>query len=240
MRNVAALTKRELLAYFLSPMAYVVLTVFLALSGYVFFSAVSNTQEATLVPLFEFLFLLLLLISPMLTMRLFADEFQSGTIEPLLTAPVTAAEVVLSKYLASLFFLLAMLVPTFVHAAVLFAFGTPDGGLVVAGYLGVFLLGGFFLAVGLVASACVRSQVSAAVISIVVLLSLLVLPVVVPKGATGAVSDAVRTLCFTGHFEEFTRGIVDTRDVAYFLLGTAFCVFLTCVLVAVRRWKGAV
>jgi ABC-2 type transport system permease protein len=237
-RNVATLAKRELLAYFLSPMAYVVLTVFLLLSGYMFFGSVTATRQATVVPLVEFLFLLLLLISPMLTMRLFADEFAGGTIETLLTAPVTTAEVVLSKYLASLFFLLVLVVPTMAHAAVLLALARPDGGLVTAGYLGVFLAGSFFLAVGLVASACVRAQISAAVVALVLLLTLLVLPNLVPTDAAGPLPDALRYVCCTPHFEEFTKGVVDTRDVLYFLMADAFCVFLTSVIVAVRRWRG--
>lgn len=238
MRNVTTLTKRELVAYFLSPMAYVVLTAFLLLSGYVFYHAVTSTHQAAIAPLIEFLFLLLLLISPLLTMRLFADEFQSGTIETLMTAPVTTAEVVLSKYLAALFFLLVLLVPTMLHAAVLFTLGEPDGGLVVASYLGVFLLGSFFLAAGMVASACVRAQISAAVVTLVVLLGLLVLPMLVPQSATDSFSEALRYLCYTPHFEEFTKGIVDTRDVVYFLLANVFCVFLTMVVVTVRRWRG--
>lgn len=238
MRNVTALTKRELVAYFLSPMAYVVLTAFLLLSGYVFYSAVTRTHQAAIAPLIEFLFLLLLLISPLLTMRLFADEFQSGTIETLMTAPVTTAEVVLSKYLAALFFLLVLLVPTMLHAAVLFTLGEPDGGLVVASYLGVFLLGSFFLAAGMVASACVRAQISAAVVTLVALLGLLVLPMLVPQSSTDSFSEALRYLCYTPHFEEFTKGIVDTRDVVYFLLANVFCVFLTMVVVTVRRWRG--
>ena len=167
MRNVAALTRRELGAYFLSPIAYIVLTVFVLLPGYVLSELlIRRLATADLTPVIHLMGWVLLFISPMLTMRLFADEFQSGTIEPLMTAPVTTLEVVLSKYLASLLFLLTALVPTFLYGAVLCHLGQPDPGPMVAGYLGLFLLGAYFLGVGMVASACVRTQISAAVITI--------------------------------------------------------------------------
>ena len=145
MRNVAELTRRELAATFLSPIAYIVLVVFVMLPGYVLSEIlIRRMATADMTPVVHLMAWVLLFISPMLAMRLFADEFQSGTIEPLMTAPVTTLEVVLSKYLASLFFLLTALVPTFVYAAVLFQIGRPDPGPVLAGYLGLFLLGAYF------------------------------------------------------------------------------------------------
>ena len=237
MRNVATLTKRELLAYFLSPMAYVVLTVFLLLSGYVFYTSIAVSREATITPFIEFLFVLLLLVSPMLTMRLFADEFESGTIETLMTAPVTTAEVVLSKYLAALFFLLVGRVPTFLYAAILVAYGEPDPGRLVTAYFGIVLLGSFFIAVGMTASACMRAQITAAVVTIVVLLGLLVVPTLLPRTAADPLTQAVRYVGYSDHFEQFRKGVLDTRDVFYFLMCDALGVFLTAVIVTVRRWR---
>ena len=238
MRNVATLTKRELIAYFLSPIAYIILTVFILLSGYVFFEILTRSQVAEMAGIIGFMGWILLSVSPMLTMRLFADEFQSGTIETLMTAPVTTLEVVRSKYLASLVFLLAMIVPTMVYAAVLFAFGTPDPGPILAGYFGLFLLGAFYLAVGMVASACVRTQISAAVLTFVVLLLMWIMGFLVPRDAVDSFSKALRYISFTGHFfEGFTKGIIDTRDVFYFVTTSLFCIFLTTVIVTVRRWR---
>lgn len=239
MRNVAALTRRELAAYFLSPMAYVVLTVFVLLPGYVL-SEVTIRQlgVADMGPIINLMAWVLLFISPMLTMRLFADEFQSGTIEPLMTAPVNTLEVVLAKYLASLVFLLVALVPTFLYPAALFALGKPDPGPIVAGYFGLYLLGAYFLALGMVASACVRTQVSAAVITIVLLLGLQIVGQVVPTDAVDPLSKAARYLSYWNHyFGVFTKGIVDTRDVVFFVSHIVFFVFLTAVVVAVRRWR---
>jgi len=239
MRNVAALTKRELLAYFLSPLAYVVLTVFVVVPGYLFYRfPISTWRIAEMRVVFDFTAWVLLFITPMLTMRLFAEEFQSGTIETLMTAPVTTFEVVLSKYLASLFFLLVALVPTFIYAAVLFTIGDPDPGPIVASYFGLFLLGAYFLAVGMAVSACVRSQTSAAVITIILLLVLQILGFLVPPDAVDPFSKALRYLSYFHHFYGvFAKGIVDTRDVFFFASMSLFCVFLTTVIVTVRKWR---
>ncbi len=240
MKNVATLTKRELMAYFLSPMAYIILAVFLILIGYLFFDTLARWRaaNATMGQTLGFMGFISMFILPLLTMRLFADEFDSGTIETLMTAPVTTLEVVLSKYFASLIFLLVLIVVAMLYAVVLFAFGTPDPGPIVAGYFGLFLLGAFYLAVGMVASACVRTQIAAAVVSIVLLLLLYILGYIVRPDAVGPLSKALRYLSFTHHFfDVFTKGIIDTRDVLYFVTMSLFCVFLTTVIVTVRRWR---
>ncbi len=238
MRNVATLTKRELMAWFLSPMAYVVLCVFLGFIGYMSFQFLSFSRRAEMSQVLGFMGFIWIFILPLMTMRLFADEFDSGTIETLMTAPVTTLEVVLSKYLASLVFLLVLILPTMIGAAILFAYGKPDPGPIVAGYFGLFLLGAFYLAVGLLASACVRAQVAAAIIAIVLLLALYILGYIIRPEAIDPLSKALRYMSFSPHFfGSFTKGILDTRDVLYFLMNTVFCIFLTTVIVTVRRWR---
>ncbi|MBM4036762.1 MAG: ABC transporter permease [Planctomycetes bacterium] len=237
MRNLATLTKRELIAYFLSPMAYIVMIVFLGLVGYLFFEFLTNSRQADMSQIIGFMGFIWIFILPLVAMRLFADEFDSGTIETLMTAPVTTFEVVLSKYLASLVFLLVLVLPTVFYAAVLFAYGSPDPGPLMAGYFGLFLLGSFYLAVGMVASACVRTQIAAAVISIVLLLLLHILPFMRPY-AVDQLWKTLRYISSSEHFfGTFTRGIVDTRDVLYFVTTSLFCIFLTTVIVTVRRWR---
>jgi ABC-2 type transport system permease protein len=240
MRNVAALTKRELVAYFLSPMAYIILTVFAVVVGLVFYEVLTRSlrPNITMTQTIGLAGYLLLSVSPMITMRLFADEFDSGTIETLMTAPVTTLEVVLSKYLASLLFLVAFLAPTILFAIVLFIFDDPDPGPILSSYLGVFLLGSLFLAIGMVASACVRTQITAAVLTYMILLGLFFQGLMVPEDAVDAVSKVRRYISFWNHFDDtFLKGIIDTRDVVYFLTSTAFCIFLTTVTVTVRRWR---
>ncbi len=238
MRNVATLTKRELMAYFLSPMAYIVLTVFLALIGYLFFEFASMSRRADMTGTLGFIGVIWIFILPLMTMRLFADEFDSGTIETLMTAPVTTLEVVLSKYLASLVFLLVLILPTVSYAAILFVYGKPDPGPIMACYFGLFLLGAFYLAVGLVASACVRAQIAAAVIAIVFLFLLHILGYIIRADAIDPLSKTLRYISCSQHFfDSFIKGVVDTRDVLYFLLNSLFCIFLTTVIVTVRRWR---
>jgi len=239
MRNVAALTSRELHAWFVSPMAYVVLTVFVVVPGYIFYEfPVTRLRTADLEQVVNYMSYVLLFISPMLTMRLFAEEFQSGTIETLMTAPVSTFEVVLSKYLATVLFLVAMLAPTFVYGAALFALAAPDPGLMVARYFGLFLVGAHFLAIGMVVSACMRRQVSAAIVTVVLLMVLQTLHFVVPRDSAGTVAEALRYTSYFGHFYgSFMRGFIDTRDVVFFVSTSAFCIFLTAVIVTVRRWR---
>ncbi|MFP4057601.1 MAG: ABC transporter permease subunit [Candidatus Brocadiia bacterium] len=244
MRNVATIARRELMATFLSPVAYIVLAAFLVLSGYLFYSGLVRFHRATVEPATHMMGFLLMLMAPMLTMRLFAQEFSSGTIEMLMTAPVTAFEVVLGKYLASLLFLLVLLAPTLAYPAVLFWLGEPDPGPIVAGYLGLVLLGAFLLGVGMVASACTRAQISAAILTFVVVLSLWLVDFLVPPGSSGWAARALRYLSFWGHYfgspggsQSFVGGVVDTRDAVYFLSCSAFCVFLTTVIVSARKWR---
>jgi ABC-2 type transport system permease protein len=220
-------------------MAYVVLTVFVIVPGYIFYEfPVTRLRTASLEQVMNYMSYVLLFISPMLTMRLFAEEFQSGTIETLMTAPVTTLELVLSKYLATLLFLVAMLVPTFAYGAALFALGDPDPGLMVAQYFGLFLLGAHFLAVGMVVSACMRRQVSAAIVTVVLLMVLQTLHFIVPQDALSFTARALRYMSYFGHFyETFMEGFVDTRDLVFFVSTSLFCVFLTAVVVTVRRWR---
>ncbi len=240
MKNVATLTRRELMAYLLSPMTYIFLAVFLAPIGYLFCDLLfrSRAPNWTMSQTVGFMGFLSMFILPLVTMRLFADEFDSGTIETLSTAPVTTMEVVLSKYLGALAFLLVLVSVAGVYPAALFVFGRPDPGPIVAGYFGLFLLGAFYLAVGMVASACVRTQIAAAIISIFLLLVLYFIGYLVRPEAVGPVSRALRYISFTHHFfDVFTKGIIDTRDVLYFLTMSLFCIFLTTVIVTVRRWR---
>jgi len=244
MKNVSALTRRELVAYFLSPTAYVVLMVIVLLTGYIYFDFLSARREALILPVVRVTAFMLMLVAPLLTMRLFADEFQSGTIETLMTAPVTTVEVVLSKYLAALFFLLVVLVPPILYAGILYWASTrsggagPDAGPILAGYLGLYLLGAYFLAIGLVASSWVRSQISAAVVTVVILLMLQIPSFVIPEDAVDPLSRAIRYISYTNHFYDvFDKGILDTRHIVYFLTTSMFCVFLTTVVVTVRRWR---
>ena len=162
MRNVWTITTRELNSYFVSPVAYVVSAAFLLISGVLFSLIITSTLQASLNGAFGNITFILILVAPILTMKLLAEEVRMGTLELLLTSPVDDWQVVVGKYLGSLIlFAVMLLAPTLVYVVFLVAFGQPDFGPIISGYLGVLLLGGAFLAVGVLASSLTQNQVVA-------------------------------------------------------------------------------
>jgi len=235
--RVAAVTQRELKSYFVSPVAYIVTAFFLLMSGFLFAGILANTHEATLRYLLSNVSVLFLFISPMLTMRLIAEEQRSGTIELLLTNPIRDAEFVIGKYLSALVLMLVMLVITLYYPALLFLLGgNPDRGPILSGYLGVILLGAAFLAIGLFASSLTQNQIVAAVIAFALLL-VLWLADVLQNFASGPIADVVSYLSVNNHFQEFSSGIIDTKDVLYFLTLAVAGVFLAYLSTQTRRWR---
>lgn len=236
MSNVVALTIKELRGYFVSPIAYVVTAGFLVLCGVFFAVILFFAREASLRYLFSNMNVLLLLIAPLLTMRLLSEEHKSGTIELLLTAPVRDYEVVIGKYLAAVLLLAVMLGLTFSYPLVLMAFGEPDWGPILSGYLGIALLGAAFLSIGLLTSSLTQNQIVAAVLSFAALLLLWI---------SGALADffgpeiggVVRYLGVMEHFDDFTKGVVDLKNVIYYLSIMAASLFLTVRVLEARRWK---
>ena len=236
MRNVRAIWRREVGSFFASPIAYAVATVFPVFSGLISSQNVINSQEASLRGLQGTVGIILLFLAPVLSMRLIAEEQNTGTIELLLTAPVRDVEVVIGKYLASLTLLAGMLLLTIYYPIILYIYGQPDLGPILAGYLGVLLAGGSFLAVGLLFSSLTRNQIVAAAGSIGVLLVFWFV-----NGAAQSipapVSTIVRYLALSQHFNDFNRGVVDTQDVAYYLSFIAVFLFLCVRSLETRRWR---
>lgn len=237
MRNTLAIAERELKAYFVSPIAYVLTALFLLISGYLFSVILLNTNEASLRYLVSNLSVIWLFITPALTMRLLAEEARSGTIELLLTNPVRDVEVVLGKYLGVLGLLLVMLAFTLYYPALLFIFGNPDRGPMVAGYLGVILQAAAFLAVGLLASSLTQNQIVAAVLTFAILL-IMWLSESVANFIGKPASDVMRYLSVTSHSQDFARGVIDTTHVVYFLSVVAAALFLTFLSLQTRRWRA--
>jgi ABC-2 type transport system permease protein len=201
---------------------------------------------ATMSPVLSNLTIVLLLIAPALTMRLLAEEQRAGTIELLMTAPLRDWQVVLGKYLAAFSLYLAMLALTLYYPLILIMFGSPDVGVMVTSYVGAILLGAAFLAVGILASAMTRNQIIAAVLSLGVLLflwlidvfaPLLPTDVTLPLGGTLNPSEALQNLSVIYHYFDFTKGIVDTRHVLYYLSVVAVCLFLATRVLEIRRWR---
>lgn len=214
--NVWALYKKEVKAYFNSPVAYIVMAVFLLLAGWFFTSDIYLVGQASLRTFFEVGRLIFIFFVPAVTMRLLAEEQASGSLELLVTYPVTDAEIVLAKWLASLTLLTVTLAFTLVYLFTLVVLGNPDEGAVFGGYLGLLLLGGAGSAIGLWASSLSRNQVTAFVLAFTVLFVLFMLGnllVFLPPGL-GTVAEYVS---FSAHLDNLSRGVIDSRDLLYWV-----------------------
>lgn len=238
MKKVLTLTRRELNAYFLSPMAYVVLTVFLVLSGIFFWRDIADPRgaEASMRFVFYPLGFILMLICPMITMRLLAEEVRSGTIEPLMTAPVTDFQVVLSKFLGATGFYICLLVPTVAYAGVLRYFSTPDWGPILSGYLGIVLLGCLLVSLGLFISSLTKNQIVAGIASFVSIFILWALGYFA-QVAGEQLKPVLEYLGIFEHLDNFAMGNIDTKDIIYYLSLTVFFLFLTVRVVETRKWR---
>lgn len=237
-RNVMALTQRELAATFFSPVAYVVAAVFLVASGYIFMEeTLQPGAEASVRIMLQSMASVLIFAVPLLTMRALSDEYASGTIEALMTAPVTDIEVVLGKFFGVLIFYVALLLTTLMHVALLAKYGAMDMGVLAYGYLGMLLLGALYVSIGLFASSLTRYQLVAALIGAGILgvFTLLVDSFAVWYG--GAWRNVLGYINVLYRFEDFAKGLFDTKGLVFFLSGTAFFLFLTVKVLESRRWR---
>ena len=237
-RNTAAIAWREIRTYFTSPIAYIVAAVFLALTGYFFVNSISGTfPEAAIRGVLEpSTFFLVPFIAPILTMRLFAEEQKLGTLELLLTAPVRDYEVVLGKFLASFVVLAGMLALTLYYVLLLSLFGDPDLGPLLSGYLGFLLYTAAALSIGIFASSLTSDQRVAAILGIGMILALIfVEQASVFVGGTAA--TFLEEAALLGHFDDFSRGVIDTWHLVYYVTFTALLLFLTVQSVESRRWR---
>ncbi|MFP6625713.1 MAG: ABC transporter permease [Deltaproteobacteria bacterium] len=256
MRNVWAIAWRDLRSLFTSPIAYVLLTGFELLAGWFFFNLLSqfnrmvavysglrgydttwlNLNDAVVAPLLQNLSLVLIIVVPMLTMRSFAEERSAGTYELLFTSPVRVAEMVAGKFLAGLAMVTFMIALTLVFPAILFVYGNPEAGLVISGYLGLLAMAIAAIAIGNFTSALTSNQIIAAVSSLVILLLMFVInwPA---EGAGETLKAVLLYLSVTEHFRMMVRGIIDTKDVVYFISLTSVFLFLTHRAVESARWR---
>lgn len=238
MRNVCPLTERELAASFFSPIAYVVGCVFLLFTGYAFVTQVLVPgNEASMRPLFAAMTGILVFAVPLLTMRAVAEELGSGTIETLLTAPVTEAEVVLGKFFGAFAFYAALLATTLPHLVILRVFSQPQMGVVLFGYVGMLLIGALYIAVGLFASCCTRHQLLAAVIAMAILSVFTFLVDYFADSAGATLRGVLMYVNVPAHFDEFTKGILDSRSLVFFLTSTVFFLFLGTKVLESKRWR---
>lgn len=216
MRQVIPIFKKEFRTYFVSPIAYIVISIFLIVIGWFFFTTFFLFNQAGLRNFFVLLPLVFAFVIPAVTMRLFSEELNVGSYEILLTMPVTFREVVVGKFLASVAFIAAMLLPTLAYPVTVSFLGDLDWGPVVGGYVGALFLGASFAGVGLFASSLTRNQIVAFIIGVAICFALVLIDKVlffVPASLAGA----LQSLGAGYHFENIAKGILDSRDILYFL-----------------------
>ncbi|MCK6527586.1 ABC transporter permease [Myxococcota bacterium] len=262
MRNVLTIAGRELRTYLTSPISYVMMGAYAFLGGWffaIFFlpwyveastgpsspygGGEVNLTEHLVGPYHQTMFVVLLLITPILTMRLLAEERKQRSIELLVTSPVSSWEIVLGKFLGAVGLFAAMQLTLLYQPVLLYAYGTPDTGPMLLTYLGVFLLGGAFLAVGLAASAMTENQIIAAALSFALLLVFWVIGEAGSAssaggfGGSGWAAQVSEYLSFFKHFEGLSKGVIDSRDVLYFGTFIGFFLFLAEQRVEALRWR---
>ncbi len=255
MRNFYAILRRELYVYFSSPIAYVVMTIFLVISGYFFYSAFAyfsmismqatrvpwteqiNVTDMVLIPMFANMGVVMLMMMPLLTMRLFAEEKKTGTLELLLSYPLRETELLLGKFAACLVVFFIMLALTLLYPILGWLYAEPEIGPVFTGYLGLFLMGAAFIALGLLVSSLTENQIVAASISFGAILMFWLI------GWSDAfvgpsLGKVLSHLSLLDHFENFAKGLIDTRDVIYYIDFSILFLFMTMRSLESRKWRG--
>jgi ABC-2 type transport system permease protein len=216
MQQVIHIFQKEFKDYFISPIAYIVISIFLLVTGWFFFMAFFLFNQAELRNFFALLPVTFSFVIPAVTMRLFAEEMSVGSYETLLTLPVTAQDIVLGKFFAATAFVAVMVVPTFSYPIVISFLGDMDWGPVIGGYIGAVLLGAEYCAIGLFASSLTRNQIVAFIIGMVICFSL----TLVDQMLFFIPQKILSIIAYIGsgfHFQNISKGIIDTRDVLYFL-----------------------
>jgi ABC-2 type transport system permease protein len=233
--NVGPIYRREIRSYFNSPVAYVVIVVFLAIVGWYFSNNLFLMNTASMRIVFELVPLVFLFFVPAVTMRLLAEEKKSGTLELLTTKPVRDVEIVLGKFLAAWTLLAATLAPTLVYLVTLMFLGTPDLGPVVTGYLGLMLTGGVYIAIGIFASSLTENQIVAFLIGMVIILAFFLADKVLLY-MPAAIAPTVEFLGIDYHFSNIARGVIDSRDIVYFGSVLGFALMTATASLERRKW----
>lgn len=258
MSNLLVLMKRELRAYFYSPIAYVVIVIFMVISGFFFYSGMAlygivsfemsrtaqtiGPQELALAdfvlrPLFGNLSIVMLMMMPLLTMRLFSEEMMTGSIELLYTWPIKDSEILLGKYLAAILMFISMMAPTLSFTGIIWFYSDPPWLTIACGYLGLFLLGAAFLSLGLFVSTLTRNQIVSSAITFGALLVFWIISWAAGD-KSGVLPDVLNYLSILKHYDQFSKGVIDTRDVVYYLSFIFVFLFLAFRSLESRSFRG--
>jgi ABC-2 type transport system permease protein len=255
-RNTLAIADKEVRSYFASPIAYIIIGLFALLFGFFFYVYLmafdrqsqqmmqfggagggANINQMMIRGLFQNAAVIILFVMPMITMRTYSEEKRSGTIELLLTSPVSDVQIILGKYFGALALYATMLLVTMIYMGLLFWIGEPEWRPIATGYLGLLLMGGCFLSAGLLISSLTKNQIVAGFLTFATFLMLWIINW--PGEYSGPTTrDLLNYLSITQHFDDFARGVIDTKDIAYYLSFITFGLFLTAKSVDSERWRG--
>jgi ABC-2 type transport system permease protein len=256
MRNILAIAQKELKSYFSGPIAYIAIGIWALLYGYFFIAILQyfvrqsmqmgqfgaappslNVNQQLIRPLLQNVTIMILFTLPMVTMRTYSEEKRSGTIELLLTSPLTDFQIVMGKFLGAMGLYAVMLLVTMIHIALLFVYGTPEWKPIVTAYLGVLLLGGCFVSLGLFISSLTKNQIVAGMVTFAVFLLFWIITWIGSfSGPT--VDKLTQYLSIIDHLDDFTKGVIDTSHLIYYLSFITFGLFLTVKSVDTERWRG--
>ena len=256
MSNILAIAHKELKSYFSSPIAYIVIGFFAFVYGYFYWVMLTyfvraslqmgqmggpqsmNINEQLIRPLLSNVTVVVLFVMPMITMRTYAEEKRSGTIELLLTSPLTDTQIILGKFLGALALYAVMLAVTLIHIGILFVYGSPEWKPLVTAYLGLFLLGASFISLGLFISSLTKNQIVAGMVTFAVFLMFWVISWAGSVSSGGWVTDLTSYLSIIDHFDDFAKGVIDTKHLVYYISFICFGLYLTARSVDTERWRG--
>jgi ABC-2 type transport system permease protein len=257
MSNILAIAQKELKSYFASPIAYVVIGLWALLFGYFFATILHyfvqqslqmmqfggqgpqamNVNQQMIRPLLQNVLILVLFLMPAVTMRTFSEEKRSGTIELLLTSPLTDFQIIMGKFLGAMALYCVMLAVTFIHIALLFVYGNPEWKPIVTAYIGLLLMGGCFISVGLFISSLTKNQVVATMTTFAIFLLLWIITWI--GSALGPTGEKIaQYLSIVDHYDDFGKGVLDTTHFIYYVSFITFGLFLTAKSVDSERWRG--
>lgn len=225
-RSIKTIIRKEFLSFFYSPVGFIVIAIYLLVSGWFLFSTIFLAKSVTLRDFFMLMPPILAFIIPALTMKSYSEEFKTGSIEILGTQPVESMEVAIGKFIATWLFVLVMLLPTLSYPITLSTIGDLDGGLVFSGYIGAILLSGAFTALGILASTFTQNQIVAFLIGATICFFLTIIDgmvILLPK----FIASIIQYISTGYHFENISRGILDSRDILYFLSIIYLAIFIT-------------
>lgn len=238
MNDILAIFKREFRGYFDSPIAYIFMTVFLVLSSWLFYKSFFVSNYASMRLFFIIMPWLFLFFVPAATMRLWSEEKKSGTMELLMTLPLKDVDVVVGKFLASFVFLSLTVILTFPLFLSVHALGNPDPGPILGGYLGAVLMGGAYLAIGMFASSLTENQIIAFILGVVISFGLFIIGEdFVLMAMPNSIVPILKYLGLGSHFTSIGRGVIDSRDIIYYLSVILFFLFLNIRSLDSRKWK---